>query len=79
MMTGTSRALAISSSRFQLRTWAWRSSSSGADQLNTGTREEMRTPVSLTAWLTSVIIASSALGYRCQKNQSGRGDSSRYS
>ncbi len=79
MISRHSSPSAISSSRFQLRTWAWRSCSSGADQRKTGTSDAMPTPVSFMALLTSATAASSAFGYLCQKNQSARGDSSRYS
>jgi hypothetical protein len=61
-MIGTSRSLAISSNRRQLRTWNWRSSSSVDDQSNTGTSVVSATPVSLTACFTSAMAASSAFG-----------------
>src|SRR6185312_12793513 len=48
-------------------------------QLNTGTRVWIFTPVSAQAFLTWVISAASALGYRCQKKKSALGESSRYS
>ena len=62
MMTGHSSSVAISSRRRQLRTCAWRSCSSGDDQSKTGTSEQIRTPVSVMAFLTSATAASSALG-----------------
>ena len=58
----TSRASASSSRRFQWRTWAWRSASSGEDQLNTGLSVRTFTPVSFSALRSSSMKARSALG-----------------
>jgi len=59
-----------------LRTCSLRSCSSGEDQLNTGTSVWMLTPVSCWALTASAIIAESAVGCWCQKNQSALGESS---
>ena len=62
MTIGHSRSAAICSSRFQFRTWARRSTSSGDDQLYTGTSVWIFTPVSAIAFFVSAISASSAFG-----------------
>ena len=61
-ISGTSRSLAICSSRRKLRTCIFRVHSSGEDQLKTGLNVQIFTPVSAIARFTAAMSESFTLG-----------------
>ena len=78
-ITRQSRSTVIWIARFQLRTAAWRSSSSGPDQRYSGRCEAILTPAPSRAFLKALTVPSSARGCRKKGVKSSRGESSMYS
>jgi hypothetical protein len=75
-MVVTPSSTAISMERFQERTAAWRSSSSGPDQGNSGRSDETATPASVSARRKARTVSMSTRGCRKNGMKSSRGDSS---
>ena len=75
-ITVTPRSTVIWMARFQLRTAAWRSSSSGPDHRYSGSTEAISTPAAVRALLKPAIWAWFARGCRKNGRKSSRGDSS---
>ena len=78
-ITFTPRSTVIWMARFQYRTAAWRSSSSGPDQRYSGSTVAICTPAAFRARENAAICARSARGCRKNGMKSSRGDSSMYS
>jgi hypothetical protein len=78
-ITRHSRSTVIWMARFQYRTAAWRSSSSGPDHRYSGRCEAIRTPAASSAFLNARTAPSSARGWRKNGVKSSRGESSMYS
>ena len=75
-ITSTPRSTAIWMARFQYRTAAWRSASSGPDHRYSGSTEETCTPAADSALENAAICALSARGWTKNGRKSSRGESS---
>jgi hypothetical protein len=75
-ITFAPRSTATWMARFQYRTAAWRSSSSGPDHRYSGSTEATCTPAASRVFLNAAICALSARGCRKNGRKSSRGDSS---
>ncbi len=75
-IVSTPRSAVIWMARFQYRTAAWRSSSSGPDHRYSGSTDATCTPAACRARENAAICARSARGCRKNGMKSSRGDSS---